>query len=365
MIRNRHFLFGMRISLLAASVSAVALTNAGCSKKKQAASADTAEEIIVPVKATAVKRGAIDEYCRFTGSIDAVRRASIAPGVPAKIDKIFVKEGMKVKAGQPLVRMDEKQLLQVKIKYDALKADYERVKTLQERGSVTPQQFDQMQAAYQAAKTAFEQMNESTYLNAPFSGTIIGKYYHDGDFFTFFRTGPDEVVAILTIVQLGEMKIDINVPENDYVRIKVGQPARITIGALGDTSFTGKVSMVTPALDMLSRTAKISVAINNSSGILKPGMFASVKIITNSKDSVLLAPAAAVVDINGKPGVFVVPAGTPPFRCQATPKIVSIGLHNEDTSELIEGVDEGMLLVVEGNSALEARTKINVTAIEN
>ena len=277
----------------------------------------------------------------------------------------MVSEGMKVRQGQALVQMDENPLLQAKIKYDATKADYDRIKTLRERGSVTPQQFDQMKAGYEAAKTAYDQMKEGTYLNAPFSGTVIGKYYHEGDFFTFYRTGPDEVVAILTIAQLGEMKIDINVPENDYVKIKVGQRAHITVSALDDSSFTGKVSMVTPALDMMSRTAKISVSISNVSGILKPGMFASVKIITNSKGNTLSAPSAAVVTIDGKPTVFTVPSGTPPFQCQPTPKIVTVGLHNGETTELLEGVDEGTLLVVEGNSALEAKTKINVTAVDN
>ncbi len=337
----------------------------GCRDEKTYEAFKTIDEIVVPVKAAAVKRGAIEEYCKFTGTLDAVKRASIAPSMPAKIDKIFVSEGMNVTEGQALVRMDDKQLLQAKIRYDAMKADYDRVKTLRERGSVTAQQFDQMQAAYDAAKTAYDQMKESTYLNAPFSGTVIGKYYRDGDFFTFFRTGPDEVVAILTIAQLNEMKIDINAPENDYVKIKTGQIAHIKVGVLNDSSFVGKVSIVTPALDMLSRTAKITVSIGNPSGILKPGMFASVKIITVSKSNTLLAPSQAVVKVDGKPTVYVVPSGTPPFVCKPIPKAVTIGLCNEETVELLDGVNDGDFVVVEGNSALDKETKVNVTVLDN
>jgi membrane fusion protein (multidrug efflux system) len=365
MKKNRNFRFGVWISLVTITVSGMVLTGAGCSKKSEEEPPKPVEEIVIPVKAAIVKRGAIDEYCKFTGTIDAVKRASIAPAIPAKIEKIMVSEGMEVKQNQALVQMDPKQLLQAKIKYDATKADYDRVKTLRERGSVTQQQFDQMQAGYDAAKTAYDQMMESTYLNAPFAGTIIGKYYNEGDLFSYLRPGPDGVVAILTVAQLSEMKIDINAPENDYVKIKVGQRAQISVSVLNNSSFTGKVSMVTPALDMLSRTAKISVSINNTSGILKPGMFASVKIITNSKANTLSAPSAAIVTIEGKPTVFTVPKSTPPFRCQPTPKIVTMGLHNEETTELIGGVEEGSLIILDGNSALESKTKINVTAIEN
>jgi membrane fusion protein, multidrug efflux system len=361
--KRRSYRFGLGISLMTMAVSIMLISAAGCSKKKDGSSAGAVEEIIIPVKAAIVKRGAMNEYCTFTGTIDAIKRASIAPAVPGKIEKIMVSEGMRVAQGEALVQMDTKQLQQAKIKYESVKADYDRLKALRERGSATPQQFEQMQAGFEAAQTSYDQMGESTNLNAPFSGIIIGKYYNEGDVFNSMRPGPDGVGAILTIAKLDEMKIDINVPENDYVKIKVGQRATIIIGALNDSSFTGKVSMVTPALDMTSRTAKISISINNSSGILKPGMFASVKIITNSKENTLSVPSVAIVTIDGKATVFEVAAGTPPFQCTPTPKIVGIGLHNEETTELISGVAEGAAVVIENNSALEAKTKITVTAV--
>ncbi len=362
-IERRNYRFGLWISLLTTAVSVLVLAGTGCSKKKDQSSAGAVEEIVIPVKATVVERGTINEYCTFTGTIDAVKRASIAPAVPGKIEKIMASEGMNVAHGQALVQMDGKQLQQAKIKYESVKADYDRLKALRERGSATPQQFEQMQAGFEAAQTAYDQMGESTYLNAPFSGTVIGKYYSEGDVYNSMRPGPDGVGAILTIAKLDEMKIDINVPENDYAKMKVGQRANIIIGALNDSSFSGRVSMVTPALDMMNRTAKISLSISNASGLLKPGMFASVKIITNSKSNALSVPSVAIVAIDGKAMVFEVPAGNPPFQCRPTPHEVTVGLHNEETTEISKGVAEGALIVVENNSALEAKTKINVTAV--
>jgi RND family efflux transporter MFP subunit len=341
------------------------ITIPGCfkTKKEDASSAEPVNEIVIPVKAALVKSGAIGEYLSFTGTIDAVKRGSIAPAVPAKIEKILVSEGMVVKEGQPLVQMDSRQLQQTKIKYESVKADFDRMKTLRERGSVTPQQFEQIQSGYETAQTSYDQMEENTYLNAPFSGIVIGKYYNEGDVFNSMRTGPDGVAAILTIAKMDEMKIDINVPEEDYVKIKVGQKSKIVVKALNDTSFDGTVTMVTPALDMMSRTSKISITIRNPSLMLKPGMFATVKIIKAYRENVLTVPSVAIIDLGDRTVVFEVPPGTPPYRTQATMKEVKVGLHNQEMSEILDGVNEGAIVVFENNSALDAKTKINVTAI--
>jgi multidrug efflux pump subunit AcrA (membrane-fusion protein) len=97
--------------------------------------------------------------------------------------------------------------------------------------------------------------------------------------------------------------------------------------------------------------------------MLKPGMFATVKIIKAYRENVLTVPSVAIIDLGDRTVVFEVPPGTPPYRTQATMKEVKVGLHNQEMSEILDGVNEGAIVVFENNSALDAKTKINVTAI--
>ena len=335
----------------------------GCSNKK-AEEKTVIEQIVLPVTAVKVTRGRIENFLTYTGSIDAVTRVVIAPAVPGRIEKILVDEGRFVSAGQVLVRMDDKQLIQVKTPYETAGKTYDRMKALHERGSATPQQLEQAGAAFEAAKAGYEQMLSSVELRAPFAGTIIGKYYNDGEIYSAMKPGPEGLGAILSLAKLNKMKIEVKVPELDYVRISEGIPAFISVDALAAKKFTGKVSKVSSALDMRSRTATVTIEIDNNQKILRPGMFARVRIVTEHKDSVLIVPTKALVERNDSTFVFKVKAGTVPYETKPVPLSVHRGLTNAEFSEVSgEGLDVSDLVLMENNVSLTAETAIKVTAV--
>jgi multidrug resistance efflux pump len=72
---------------------------------------------------------------------------------------------------------------------------------------------------------------------APFAGTIIGKYYNDGEIYSAMKPGPEGLGAILSLAKLNRMKIEVNVPEMDFVRISEGIPAVVSVDALGTRKF--------------------------------------------------------------------------------------------------------------------------------
>lgn len=335
----------------------------GCANKK-AEEKTAIDQIVLPVTAVKVTRGRIENFLTYTGSIDAVTRVVIAPAVPGRIEKILVDEGRFVSAGQVLVRMDDKQLIQVKASYETAEKTYARIKALHERGSATVQQLEQAGAAFEAAKAGYEQMLSSVELRAPFSGTIIGKYYNDGEIYSTMKPGPEGLGAILSLAKLNKMKIEVKVPELDYARISTGIPAFISVDALATRNFTGKVSKVSPALDMRSRTATITIEIDNDQKTIRPGMFARVRIVTEYKDSVLIVPTKALVTRNDSTFVFKVKTGTVPYETRPIPLSVHQGLTNAEFSEVSsEGLDVSDLVLMENNVSLTAETAIKVTAI--
>ncbi len=336
---------------------------AGCGKKTSEKENLTMEVIEIPVKARRTSVELIRDYLTFTGSIDAVQRAAIAPAMPGKIQRIFVEEGQTVSKGTILVKMDDKQLIQAESRYLTVKADYERMRALRDNGSITPQQLEQIEAGYTAAKAAWEMTMQSAILEAPFSGTIIGKYYNNEEIYSGMKPTPDGTGAIVSLAQLDAMKIEVNVPERDFPKISKGQHALVELEAYPDRVFEGKVTGINAALDMRSRAAKVKVEIRNTGRLLKPGMFAKIKIIMTEKSNALVVPSSAIVSREGEKSVFVVANGTSPFSTKTTLKKVTTGIVTLDYSEITFGIAKGDLVVYEGNASLDNGTNVRVIEV--
>lgn len=353
---------GRTLVLAAAAVTMV--MTAGCSGTKDTSGKKETERIVLPVTAARVTRGGIERYLSYTGNVDAAKRVEIAPLAPGRIERILVDEGSVVKKGQVLVKMDDLAVASVKAMYEAAKKNLERMKVLHERGSMTDVQLETAQTGYDQAKAAYDQVLSGIELTAPFSGIIIGKYYNNDEVYSSMKPGPLGLGSILSLARLNKMKVEVSVPEQDYVAITAGAPVTITVDAIENRTFAGHVSKVAPALDMRSRTAKVTIEIDNKDKLIRPGMFTRVRIITEQKDSVLTVPSEAVVSRNDSSWVFKVKKGTPPYEVLPAPVPVTVGMSNEERSEIYgEGIAESDLVLSENNIGLTKETTIRVTKI--
>lgn len=346
------------------AVSLLAAFLPGCNRKKEVESDVKYEKIVLPVKAAVAKRGNISQTLNFSGNIDAVKRASIAPLSPGRIKKIYVNEGDYVKEGQLLAKMDDYGLQQALANLQQLQEDYQRLKTLYERGSATAQQYGQIKAAYDAAKAGYENLKNSVELRAPYAGTIIGRHFNEGEIYNG-SPGMDGVAAIVALAQLGMMKIEVMVPEQEFVLLRTGLSVEIRTDAIPDTVFEGKITTVNPALNRMSRSARVTIEIRNPGYRLKPGMFARVKVATSSKKDVVVIPAPAVVSRDGEQIVFTVENKAVPFTTK--PQIVKVqtGIVNDEMAEIVSGLQEGTVVLKDNNVSLLENTDIQVTSIEN
>ena len=124
------------------------------------------------------------------------------------------------------------------------------------------------------------------------------------------------------------MRLVINVVEKDLRRIHQGTSVEVEVDAYPGENFNGRVARLAPILDPATRTAQVEIEIPNSTYRLKPGMYARARFTVEKHDNALVVPTAAVVDIQGKLGLWL-PAdeGDNPVFSPVTTRHRTAGIH--------------------------------------
>jgi len=180
---------------------------------------------------------------------------------------------------------------------------------------------------------------EKAPVESPMSG-IIGRVYVD----IGTQVAPQTPVALA--VHMDKVKIDLDIPEQYLPRISLGQTAQVFVQAYPKEKFTGKVSRISPVLDLETRTAPIEIIISNPEHALKSGMFAQVELAIEEHKGV---PVIVKEAIMGKaPGIYVYVVN----RNMASQKNIKLGIRQAARYEVLEGLKEGDLVVVMGQQQL-------------
>jgi len=154
-------------------------------------------------------------------------------------------------------------------------------------------------------------------------------------------------------VDIGVVRLVANVVEKDLRRISQGMKADVSVDAFPGERFDGRIAHVAPILDPATRTAQIEVEVQNANFRLKPGMYAKVDFVVEHRQNTLVVPANAIVDLNGKKGVFLPDEGD-----VAKFKAVTIGMSQPDIVEVVDGLPEGTRVVTTGAAALREGDRI-------
>jgi RND family efflux transporter MFP subunit len=136
----------------------------------------------------------------------------------------------------------------------------------------------------------------------------------------------------------------------------MGLPARVEVDAFPGEKFTGRVANIAPVLDPATRTAQVEVEIPNSDFRLKPGMYARVNFTIGRRDNTLVVPVNAIVDYQGKKGVFQPHKGAQGDVVNFKP--VEVGLADETNAEVVSGLSEGERIITTGAAALREGDRV-------
>jgi RND family efflux transporter MFP subunit len=173
-------------------------------------------------------------------------------------------------------------------------------------------------------------------VRAPFSGTVIESPIVLGDLVA-------EGATLFKIVDLSVLWGQVHVYEKDLSRVRQGMPALVKVHAYPGQTFHGTLTLLADVMDEKTHTVIARVEVQNSHGLLRPGMYAEVELVLASRAEALLVPEAAVQDLEGKTVVFV-PAGERSFRTQE----VELGQKLNGWVEVVKGLSAGDLYVRDG-----------------
>ena len=340
-MKNRNYRYMKKITYLI--VLATVIT-ASCSPKKEA-EAKKAE--IAKVKTEVATTRKIEQIIDFTGNIEPFVKNNISSTSAQRIEKIYVEIGSRVTKGQLLVKMENPTYTQSRIQTENLKIEMNRIEALYRAGGVSQQQFDDIKTQYQVALDNLTNLDKNTKLLSPISGIVTQRNFDNGD----LTMGQ----PILTVMQLQPVKIIVNISEEFYPQTRIGTPVDITLDIYPDKSFNGKVSLIYPTIDAVTRTFQTQVSIPNGDLKLRPGMFARAKVNFGAKERVVISDKA-VIKQNGTNDkyVYVLDGDAVSYV-----KVI-LGRRVGNIYEVISGVEAGQQVVVAGQSKLVDKTKVEV-----
>lgn len=314
--------------------------------------AQTAYASVIPVSGFVLETEPFELFVEKSGTLLGRRESVLSAEVGGQIEHVYADVGTVVKAGQPLLRLDD-ELLELdaeraKIAFEKARLDFERVEKLFNEKSVSESDFENArlgrksaEVQYRAAKKTYE---EAT-IRAPFAGTITARLTEVGQMI-------DRGQPVFQLVDISELKLPLQISESELKFIQIGAPAAVFVEALGDT-FAAEVTSIGARAMQGARTFPVELTMNGIEGV-KSGMFARAKIFAGVDESSLVVPRAATLPDVGRTVVFVANGN------KAAKKIVRILGTMEDRIS-ISGLAAGDTVIVTGNQLLSQGSEINLT----
>lgn len=322
-------------------------------KKEDAAKAEVKQAM--PVKIMVVSPEVITRNIDYTASLIPFEEVHLAPSAPGRIEKINVEIGDNVSKDQVVALMDRTNLEQARINLMNLETNFRRLDTLKKTNSISDQQYDQVKSAYDIAKTSFQFLQENTQLKAPFSGVVSGKYFEDGEIYSGSPVATVGKPALVSIVQISQLKALIGISASYFPLITTGMKAEVKSEIYPDLTFDGEIYNIYPTIDNATKTFTVEVKIQNGNLKLRPGMFSKIRL-TLGKGNAILVPSIALVKQTGTNDMYL-------FVNKnniAQKTLVKTGRMIDDKIEILEGITEGDEIIVAGQNKLDNLSPITI-----
>lgn len=354
----------MTTTIFRVAILALALVITGCAKDGVAADNSPPgkdgkpAETAIPVEVATPVRGEMLAMYSGTATLDAEADAEVIAKVGGEVRRILVEEGDRVKAGQVLAQLDDRQLrlqaAQTRATLAKTERDFNRQVELHEKGLVSAGAFESLKYDLdnQRAADDLAQLNLSySEIRAPFSGIVSTRH---------IKVGQEIAIGakLFRVTDPTPLKASVFVPERELARLKPGQSATIAVDAMAGRSFPAVVKLVSPTVDAATATFKVTLEVDDPRGDLKPGMFSRVGIVFERRSDTLTIPRVALLDTDGSTNIFVVTGG------KAEQRPIKTGLANSGRVEVVEGLTGSEQVVVVGQNGLKDGNPVRVVSLE-
>ena len=359
--RQRRPLQSRRVWVGAAVVLALVIAG-GLWQRQKAGAVRNLEKYTVLAES-----GTLPGVVTATGELQAVQRVNVSPKRQGLLQEVYVEEGDRVSAGQPIARMDSgdlnDRLSEFRSNLKAAEAqllrsrsEWERRQELYRRNAITLDDYNRALSAYRAdlaaAGAARERLQQrkveekELVVRAPFSGVITQRYADPGAFVTPTTTAAAVAGATSSsIVELAQgLEVVAKVPESDIGRIRLGQSASVRVDAFPDRRFAAAVKRITPRAVKVNNVTSFDVVLRfvDPATLLRIGMTADVDFQTGSVQADTLVPTVAIVTEDGRPGVLVPGKGNNPYFLP-----VELGISGGRNTQILSGLKRGSRVFID------------------
>lgn len=352
-----------RRNCMAVCILIILMSLTGCTKT------ETVKNEAPLVRSQLVKMDGFVQSASYSGEVRGRYETQLAFQTSGKIIKRNVDIGSAVNPGDILMEIDPKDLQQAvnsssaqvssaQSQLSLAKSDLDRYKRLYESNAVSRAEYEQYQNAYNvtgdAVKQALAQYNQNvnqlgyTTLCADCPGLISRIAAEVGQVVSAGQT-------VITLVQDGEREVEISIPENRIEELRQAQQIRVTFWALPNVDIEGKVREISPVADTITHTYDVHISLLDPPQEINLGMTADVKLANNSGEKTVFIPLSAIYQTGNTPEVWVVKNGT------VTLKPVKIGTFGDGKVQVLEGLQDGDVIVTAGVDKLREGQEVRVT----
>lgn len=341
--------------LSAAAATPPLLTGcAGEVQSKAAAAAGKPEAEVIPVEVTAVVQGDITARYAGTATLEAEREAKVVSEIGGVVLSLGAEEGQIVRKGQVLAQLDAERhsvlLRQAETELERLRHQDARNESLFQRQLIARNSYEQNKSDLDTRKAEVDMARLSLSkcaVIAPFDGVVTRRWVKQGQLLRV-----NEVA--FEMADFRELKARLRVPERASAALKRGQIVDYSADALPGETFRAEVERVSPVVDAASGTVDIIVAVDNSSGKLRPGLFSRLDVAYDNVAAAILIPKAALLSGERDTSVYVV-------RDSKVQRVaIKLGYESGNNVQVLHGLSPGADVVVAGQSALSEGSEVQV-----
>lgn len=361
--------------------SSLLLAACGSSEPTAEAAPGTAalEATIVDVAVVKAAVGPIESSLEISGTLAPRSRVGVKSKVPGTIERMLVDIGTAVAIGQTIATIDRREIdAQVdaataavavaKASLDTAEAslanavlEHDRAQNLFDKGALPRQRLDTAETAHRASTAQRElaianlaqvnatlrrlkEVQKDTTVTSPVNGYIVERNYDAGA-----MPGDKPIVVV---ADLSEMKLEAGVSELEAGRLRTGMRAVVSVQAKPGDTFNGQLAAIAPEVDERNRHFKIDVRVPNNGRALLSGMYATARIIDQTKPNALLVPKEAVASRDGKRIVQRVQGDV------VTAVEITEGLTDGARVQIVKGLSAGDTVLADARKQIAAGQKV-------
>jgi len=304
------------------------------------------------------RRERVSANHRTTATLQSLSDARVLSRSEGLVRELRVEEGDQVEEGQVLAVLDDRrrrlEVEQHRANLSGLEQDLRRQERMLEDRLVSQDAVEKLRhdvEAQQAALSMAEVELDETRIKAPISGVVSERHIRRGDNVT-----PGDTVFRVTNTQ--QLEAEVHVPERLMGRLAVDQLVEIRTESDPERVHGGRIARISPIVSSDSGTVKATVHVEGDSGLLRPGAFARLRILYDTRDDALMVPRQALSFENGRASLFVVEDG------MAKRRTVTVGQSEDGWVEITEGLDGDLPVVTLGHATLRDGTKVRINGQE-